>query len=218
MTGRRNGELQSLETQYFLSSLNPDEVSASTFQNIILRHWEVENCLHWQKDRYFEEDKHALGEGGDVWTVLTNIAVSLKHLLRRGERTLLEVAERCLADPTATAERLGFKASDPLAGQLCPYSAGIRRDFLCRSLAGVNAVRYPNTIEIIAAKSKCRLSLQFLFQLPDQLAMAQMVLRHRLRPMGGPDMMRVAVDLEDSFGRVRQDWHQPVVRHVGHLR
>ena len=68
---RRNGELLSLETQYFLSSLNPDEVSPSTFQDIILRHWEVENCLHWQKDRQYEEDKHVLGEGGDVWTVLT---------------------------------------------------------------------------------------------------------------------------------------------------
>jgi len=61
------------------------------------------------KDRHYEEDKHALRHGGEVWTVLTNIAVSLTGLLRQGERTLREVAERCLADPTTTAERLGLK-------------------------------------------------------------------------------------------------------------
>jgi len=106
---RRKGQLLSFETRYFVSSLDPDEVSPATFQEIILRHWEVENCLHWQKDRNYEEDKHSFQDGGDVWTVLTNIAVSLTGLLRRGERTLREVAERCLADPTATAERLGLK-------------------------------------------------------------------------------------------------------------
>jgi predicted transposase YbfD/YdcC len=93
---RREGELLSFETRYFVSSLNPDEVPASTFQDLILRHWEVENCLHLQKDRYYEQDKHALGDGGDVWTVLTNMALSLARLLRNGERTLREVAERCL--------------------------------------------------------------------------------------------------------------------------
>jgi predicted transposase YbfD/YdcC len=105
---RRAGELLSFETRYFVSSLDPVKVSASEFQEIIQGHWEVENCLHWQKDRYFEEDKHVLRHGGDVWTVLTNMALSLTRLLRSNERTLREVAERCLADPTAVAERLGL--------------------------------------------------------------------------------------------------------------
>jgi hypothetical protein len=105
---RREGKLLSFETRYFVSSLNPVEVPASTFQDLILRHWEVENCLHWQKDRYFEEDKHVFRQGGDVWTVLTNITLSLLRLLWRGERTLREVAEQCRADPSDTAERLGF--------------------------------------------------------------------------------------------------------------
>ena len=106
----RDRQLLSLETRYFVSSLDPSEVSASQFQELILRHWEVENCLHWQKDRYFEEDKHVFLRGGDTWSVLTNMAVSLTHLLRQGERTLREIAERCLADPTTVAKRLGFKS------------------------------------------------------------------------------------------------------------
>lgn len=107
---RRRGGLLSCETRYFVSSLDPAEVPASTFQDLISRHWEVENCLHWQKDRYFDEDKHVVRRPGlgKVWTVLTNMAVSLARLLRNGERTLREVHEKCHADPTAVAERLGF--------------------------------------------------------------------------------------------------------------
>ena len=112
---RRCGELLSYETRavfrkYRVSSLDPAEVPPSTFQDLISRHWEVENCLHWQKDRYFEEDKHVLRDDlGKVWTVLTNVAVSLTQLLWRGERTLREVGEKTLADPRHTAKRLGLK-------------------------------------------------------------------------------------------------------------
>jgi hypothetical protein len=106
---RHPKKLPSFETRYFVSRLDPSAVSASEFQDYIQRHWEVENCLHLQKDRYFEEDKHPLRHGGDRWTVLTGIALSLTRLLYRGERTLREVAERCLLNPVTAAERLGFK-------------------------------------------------------------------------------------------------------------
>ncbi len=108
---RRHGELLSYETRYWLSSLDPDIVPALTFQDLILRHWEVENCLHWQKDRYFEEDKHVVRRPalGVVLTVLTNVALTLTRLLRSDERTLREVHEKCLADPTSVAKRLGFE-------------------------------------------------------------------------------------------------------------
>ena len=106
---RRKGKSPSLETRYFISSLDPDQVSASQFQDLILRHWEVENCLHLQKDRYFEEDKHVVKSAwGQTWTVLTNIAVSLTQFLRQGERTLREVHEKCHANPKFTAKILGL--------------------------------------------------------------------------------------------------------------
>jgi predicted transposase YbfD/YdcC len=107
---RRKGELPSFETRYYMSSLDPAEVSASQFQDFILRHWEVENCLHLQKDRFYEEDKHVVKANtwGHAWTILTNIAVSLTGLLRQGERTLKEVREKCRANPTNTAKKLGL--------------------------------------------------------------------------------------------------------------
>jgi len=71
----------SSETRYFVSSLDPDKVSAQEFQSIILGHWEGENCLHLQKDRYYDEDKHVCGsDGSEARTVLTNMAWSLGQL------------------------------------------------------------------------------------------------------------------------------------------
>jgi len=54
-------------------------VSAAEFQDLIFRHWEVENCLYLQKDRSFEEDKHVLGRDSwsEAWTILTSMALSL---------------------------------------------------------------------------------------------------------------------------------------------
>jgi hypothetical protein len=85
-------------------------VSASEFQSYILGHWEVENCLHLQKDRYYGEEKHVVLRDWDcAWTVLTNMALSLRGLLWRGERTLKEVRERWYIDPVPTARKLGWK-------------------------------------------------------------------------------------------------------------
>ena len=61
--GHKEDELTSYETRYFVSSLNPAEVPASEFQDLILGHWKVENGLHLQKDKYYGEDKHVSVSG-----------------------------------------------------------------------------------------------------------------------------------------------------------
>jgi predicted transposase YbfD/YdcC len=100
----------SFETRYYITSLDPDEVSASELQGYILGHWEIENCLHGQKDKEYDEDKHVCGSSwGEAWTVLTNIAVSLTNLLHKGERTLREVREKCNHNPMQPARKLGWK-------------------------------------------------------------------------------------------------------------
>jgi hypothetical protein len=92
-----------------MSSLDPDVVPASEFQGYILGHWDVES-LHWQKDHFYREDKHVLGDTvGERWTVLTNIALSLNRLVRRGERTLKEIRENCRLDPVPVAKVLGLE-------------------------------------------------------------------------------------------------------------
>jgi len=107
---RRPGELPSFETRYYISSLDPDVVSAKEFQAYILGHWEVENCLHMLKDRDCGEDTHVCrSDWGKTWSTLTNIALSLAQLFKRTERTLREVRERCLINPSNTAKKLGYK-------------------------------------------------------------------------------------------------------------
>jgi predicted transposase YbfD/YdcC len=107
---RRKGKTPVLSTRYYISSLDPDKVSASEFQTHILGHWEVENCLHMLKDRDCGEDKHVCGsDWGKQWSILTNMALSLAQLFKRGERTLREVRERCAAKPTIFAKKLGWQ-------------------------------------------------------------------------------------------------------------
>jgi len=108
---RRKGEESSFETRYFISCLDPNEVSAKEFQELILGHWEVENCLHGQKDRFYGEDKYVVGRDswGKAWTVLTNIALSLAQLFKKRERTLKEVREWCGAKPMMAAKKTGLK-------------------------------------------------------------------------------------------------------------
>jgi hypothetical protein len=106
---RRPGKVPVVEIHFFMSSLDPDKVSAKEFQDIILRHWEVENCLHCMKDVDFREDKHVIRSGwGAAWTMLTSMAVSLSRLLRKDERTLREVREKCRNKPAKTAKKLGW--------------------------------------------------------------------------------------------------------------
>jgi predicted transposase YbfD/YdcC len=107
---RRKGKEPSWETRYFISSLNPDEVLPEEFESYIRQHWEVENCLHLQKDKYFREDNHVLGADswGEAWTILTNMAVSLVKLMQTGNQKLIAIRERCDADPTDTARMLGW--------------------------------------------------------------------------------------------------------------
>ena len=77
----------------------------------LLGHWEVENCLHLQQDRYFSEDKHVVKRNGwdEAWTVLTNRALSLGQMPWRGERTVKEVRERYYSKPVPTAKKLAWK-------------------------------------------------------------------------------------------------------------
>jgi predicted transposase YbfD/YdcC len=104
------GEKPSWETRYYLSSLNPDEVLPKEFEAYIRQHWEVENCLHLQKDKYYREDNHVLGQDswGEAWTILTNMALSLTSLMRKAEKTLIEIRERCAVNPVGVARILGW--------------------------------------------------------------------------------------------------------------
>ena len=58
---RPKGKALSVDTHYFISSLDPDKVSAKDFQASSLGHWEVENCLHGVKDKEYARRQACFG-------------------------------------------------------------------------------------------------------------------------------------------------------------
>ena len=72
-------ERKSCEQRYFVSSLKAASVSAERFLELPCGHWQVENRLHLVKDRWREEDKHALFRPGlgEIGLALTDLALSL---------------------------------------------------------------------------------------------------------------------------------------------
>jgi hypothetical protein len=76
---RKNGKVISLTKRYFVSSLNASVVSAERFLVLVCGHWQVETRLHLIKDRWWNEDIHALFRPGlgEIGSALTNLAVSL---------------------------------------------------------------------------------------------------------------------------------------------
>ena len=47
-----------LETRYFLSSQDPQAVTPEELGRWARGHWQVENSLHFVKDRWWDEDRH----------------------------------------------------------------------------------------------------------------------------------------------------------------
>jgi hypothetical protein len=109
-TIRPRGKEPVVEPHCYISSLDPDKVSAEKFQHLILGHWEIENCLHGRKDRFYDEDKHVCGDDwGMVWTVLTSMALSVAKLMKKKEQTVKEIRERCAIKPMEPAIKLGYR-------------------------------------------------------------------------------------------------------------
>jgi len=99
-----------VEPHFYISSLDSDKTPPEKFQSLILQYWEIENCLHGQKDRFYGEDKHACGDDwGVVWTVLTSMALSVAKLMKKDERTLKEIRERAAIKPSETALKIGYR-------------------------------------------------------------------------------------------------------------
>lgn len=46
------------ETRYFITSLDPGAVTPEDLQQRARGHWQVENSLHFVKDRWWDEDRH----------------------------------------------------------------------------------------------------------------------------------------------------------------
>ena len=68
--------------QYQFTSLDPDRVSAADLLRYVRGHWQIENSLHFLKDRWWDEDRHHTRRPGlsAVLAAINNIALSVHRL------------------------------------------------------------------------------------------------------------------------------------------
>ena len=106
---RPDGSLESRETRFLITSLSSERVSPGQLLQTIRNHWQVENNLHWMKDRYWDEDRHYLKWAGKVFVCLTNLALSLLNGMRCEEDSIKETAENVRYEPEKILQTFGWK-------------------------------------------------------------------------------------------------------------
>jgi hypothetical protein len=76
-----------VETRYFASSLDPARTSPERLLELVRGHWQVENCLHFEKDRWWDEDRHMCRRLGlaERFTTLMSAAVTVLRVAHPGE-------------------------------------------------------------------------------------------------------------------------------------
>ena len=76
---RQGGAVVSQETRYFAFSGDPSRVTPEQLLAKVRGHWQVENSLHFIKDRWWDEDRHYCSRPGLArgLVVLLNAALSL---------------------------------------------------------------------------------------------------------------------------------------------
>ena len=109
--------LLSHDTRYFITSLDPSDVTPSELKKLVRDHWQIENSLHVVKDRWWDgllrwrhEDRHDLSRPGlgEVFATLTNFALSILRLLQPPGDSLIETAENIRYSPRKTLQIIGF--------------------------------------------------------------------------------------------------------------
>ena len=104
------GEILFHERRYYVTSLDPSSISAMGLLRLIRGHWQIENCLHFVKDRWWDEDRHWTSRPGlaEVFASLTNAAISVLRLLPDQEPILRAKTEKIQWNPEPTIKKLGF--------------------------------------------------------------------------------------------------------------
>jgi hypothetical protein len=102
--------LLSHDTRYFITNLDPSAVTPSDLQKLVRDHWQIENSLHFEKDRWWDEDRHYLSRPGlgTIFATLTNMAISVLRLLQQPGDSLIATAENLRYSPRKALQLLGF--------------------------------------------------------------------------------------------------------------
>jgi len=78
-----DGIVVSEAKRYFITSLDPDHVTALDILGHVRNHWRIENSLHFCKDRWWDEDRHYTRRPGlsKMMAAINNAAISILRIL-----------------------------------------------------------------------------------------------------------------------------------------
>ncbi len=71
------------QTRYFATRLNPNTASAAQLRALVRGHWSVENNLHHEKDRWWDEDRHSCRRAGRAERFTTRLSAAVRVLQAR---------------------------------------------------------------------------------------------------------------------------------------
>ena len=76
---RQGGAAVTTETRYFATAVDPGRVTPDELLAVVRGHWQVENGLHYIKDRWWDEDRHYSKQPGVAlgFAVLLNAVVTV---------------------------------------------------------------------------------------------------------------------------------------------
>ena len=101
-----DGTVRLSDTRYFLTSLDPNRVTAAELLASVRAHWQIENSLFYLKDRWWDEDRHWTRRPG-VAEWLTQLTSAATVVLRHRGAARLPIRGR--ADQIAWKPRLGLE-------------------------------------------------------------------------------------------------------------
>lgn len=105
-----DGRVLTHDSRYYVTSLDPDQVSAAQLLALARGHWQIENSLFFVKDRWWDEDRH--------WTRRPGVSDWLAQLTTAALSALRVAFNQ--ADPDHAHEPLRAKADrinwNPLKG------------------------------------------------------------------------------------------------------
>jgi predicted transposase YbfD/YdcC len=102
------GEVVSHDVRYFISSLDPEQVTPADLLRHVRSHWRVENGLHFLKDRWWDEDRHYTRRKGlsACMAAINNAALSIHRLRSNPNLPVRAAADHIAWSPARGLELL----------------------------------------------------------------------------------------------------------------
>jgi predicted transposase YbfD/YdcC len=101
------GRAETQETRYFVTCVSPEKVTPEDLLRLVRGHWQVENSLHYIRDRWWDEDRHWLKRPGLAERLATLLGAALS-LLRTTPHFDPTMPIRAKADEIAANPRLAL--------------------------------------------------------------------------------------------------------------